>query len=307
MAKIKTRRYYLYYLARISLFLMSFIPLKVSLFMADLIGRAAFRLVRKYRDIAIRNLDMVFEGSHEENVKIAERVFSNLAKNGAEWIKLYAMDTVKFGKVVNEAEGMERLDAVLSEGRGAVVMGFHFGNWELLGLYLKHKGYDGALVGRRIYFHKYDKLLTRMRMRYGARTIYRDESPKKMLRELREGKILGIVPDQDVDSVDGVFVNFFGRPAYTPKAPVKIAMAAKTKILPVFLIRKKDDTHKLVVEEPIDPSLGGTDEEAIKRYTQQWTNALERYVRKYPEQWVWIHKRWKTAPKEAGDRIAQSA
>ena len=294
MAKIKTRRYYIYYTARSLLFLAGFIPLKVSLFIANFLGKLIFKLVRKHREIAISNLDMVYSKDHEENVKIAERVFSNLAKNGAEWMKLYTMNTKSIDKVVSESEGIERLDKVLSKGRGAIVMGFHFGNWELLGLYLKSRGFDGALVARRIYFHKYDKLLAGLRARYEARTIYRDESPKKMLRELKNGKILGIVPDQDVDSIDGVFVDFFGKPAYTPKAPVKMAMAAKTKIVPVFVVRKKDDTHKLIVEEPIDPSVGGTSEEDVKYYTQQWTNVLEKYVRQYPEQWVWLHRRWKT-------------
>lgn len=292
--KIKTRRYYLYYLIRVAFFLLSLIPLKISLFIADVLGKAGFRFLGKYRDTAISNLDEVFGGDRELNREIAEGVFRNFAKNGAEWVKLSSMDPRKLGEIVTEDEGLEHLDAVLAEGNGAVVMGFHFGNWELLGLYLRHKGYPGSLVARRIYFHKYDKIITRLRNRFDAPVIYRDESPKKMLKVLRSGKILGIVPDQDVDSIEGVFVDFFGKPAFTPVAPVKMAMAARTKIVPVFVIRKKDNTHKLVVEKPIDPSSGGRTEEDIKKYTQQWSSLLEKYVRKYPEQWVWIHERWKT-------------
>jgi KDO2-lipid IV(A) lauroyltransferase len=115
-----------------------------------------------------------------------------------------------------------------------------------------------------------------------------------MLKILKHGGILGIVPDQDVDSVDGVFVDFFGKEAYTPTAPVKLAMAAKTQIVPIFVVRKKDNTHKLVVEKPIDVLRGDEKEEDIRRYTQAWTSLLEKYVRKYPQQWVWVHKRWKT-------------
>lgn len=292
--KVKTRRYYFYYLAKAAFFLFSLIPLKIGLAIADLVGRTAFSLFGKYRRIAVSNLDEVFSDDHAQNERTAKGVFANFAKNGAEWIKLSSIDRSRLGGIVTEDEGFGNLDGVLSRRKGAVVLGFHFGNWELLGLYLRYKGYPGALVARRLYFYKYDKLISRMRERFDAPVIYRDESPKKMLRILRDGKILGIVPDQDVDSVEGVFVDFFGKPAFTPTGPVKLAMAAKTQIVPTFVIRKKDNTHKLVIEKPIDVSGGDGTEEDIKRYTQAWTSVLEKYVREYPEQWVWVHKRWKT-------------
>jgi len=278
--------------------LISLIPLKISLKIADFLGKTVCRLVPKYRQIAIDNLNMVFSDNLEGNVRIAENVFSNLAKNGAEWVKLSVMDPKKFDDVVTETEGLERLDKVLTAGRGAVVLGFHFGNWELLGFALRSRGYKGALIARRIYFHKYDKFVNRLRARFDARVIYREESPKRMLRELKEGGILGVLADQDIDSIGGTFVNFFGKGAYTPQAPVKIAMAAKTQIVPIFIVRKKDNTHKLIVENIID--VAGTDntEENVNHYTQVWTNVLEKYVRKYPEQWVWLHKRWKTEKPE---------
>jgi len=278
--------------------LIGLIPLKISLKIADFLGKAVCRLVPKYRQIAIDNLNMVFSDNLEGNVRIAENVFSNLAKNGAEWVKLSVMDPKKFDSVVTETEGLERLDKVLTAGRGAVILGFHFGNWELLGFALRSRGYKGALIARRIYFHKYDKFVNRLRMRFDARVIYREESPKRMLRELKEGGVLGVLADQDIDSIGGTFVDFFGKSAYTPQAPVKIAMAAKTQIVPIFIVRKKDNTHKLIVEDIIDVAGADNTEENIKHYTQVWTNVLEKYVRKYPEQWVWLHKRWKTAKTE---------
>ncbi|MGB2600271.1 MAG: lysophospholipid acyltransferase family protein [Candidatus Omnitrophota bacterium] len=292
--KIKTRRYYFYYLLKTLFFALSFIPLKISLAIADFLGKTAFSLVGKYRNVAISNLDEVFSPDHKSNTRIARGVFANFAKNGAEWIKLSTIDQMDLGEIVTEDEGLEYLDDVLSGGKGAVVLGFHFGNWELLGFYLRYKGYPGALVARRLYFYKYDKFITKMRQRFDAPVIYRDESPKKMLKVLKGGGILGIVPDQDVENVDGVFVDFFGKKAHTPTAPVKLAMAAKTQLVPVFVIRKKDNTHKLVVEKPIDVLKGDGSEEDVKRYTQAWTSLLEKYVREYPEQWAWVHKRWKT-------------
>jgi len=292
--KIKTRRYYIYYALKTGLFALSLLPLGVGLFIADMLGKIGFRILGKYRNITLDNLNNFYGPDTVANRKIAEKVFSNILKNGAEWVKLYSMPQKNLDSVITEFEGLGHLDEVLSSGKGALVLGFHFGNWELLGMGLRYKGYPGSLVGRRIYFHKYDKLIVRMRMRFDAKTIYRDESPRRMLMELKRGRILGIVPDQDVDSIDGVFVDFFGQKAFTPTAPVKIAMAAGTKVVPIFVVRKKDNTHRMVVEKPIDVLAGDRTEEDVFRYTQEWTKLLEKYVRDYPEQWVWMHRRWKT-------------
>jgi len=105
-----------------------------------------------------------------------------------------------------------------------------------------------------------------------------------------------VLADQDMDSVDGVFVDFFGKPAYTPKAPAKLVMASGASMVPIFMIRKKDNTYKMVIEKPILPDETGDREQQIKEYTQGYSSILEKYVREYPEQWVWVHSRWKSRP-----------
>jgi KDO2-lipid IV(A) lauroyltransferase len=214
------------------------------------------------------------------------------------------MGPLEVRRIIPEVRGRGYLDEVLSRGKGALVMGFHFGNWELLGIGLRVLGYPGALVARRIYFDRYDAIITGMRAKFDARVIYRDESPKKMLLELKKGNVLGIVPDQDVDSVDGVFVDFMGVPAYTPSAPVKLASVSGAAIVPVFVVRGPDNKHTMIIEKPIHVPEKIKDKEDIKRYTEEWSGILESYVRKYPDQWVWVHKRWKTIPPE--DEVFQS-
>ena len=296
--KIKTRRYYVYYLLMTALLFARLIPLRILLVLAEFAGKLGFEFLSKYREIAISNLDRVFPRDHETNKKIAEKVFVNFVKNGAEWVKFLSMSPADVKKMIPEVRGREHLDEVLSRGKGALVLGFHFGNWELLGIGLRVLGYPGALVARRIYFDKYDAIITGMRARFNARVIYRDESPKKMLMELKKGNVLGIVPDQDVDSVDGVFVDFLGFPAHTPTAPVKLASAAGTSIVPVFVVRGEGNRHTMIIEKPIHVPERIKDKEEITRYTKEWSDMLESYVRKYPEQWVWVHKRWKTVPTE---------
>jgi KDO2-lipid IV(A) lauroyltransferase len=296
MAKIKYRRYYIYYLLKVAISIVSFLPLRVSLVIADLLGKLVFALLPKYRRVAIDNLNEALGPDEARNAKIVRKLFSNLVKNGAEWIKLAAIDPSDLDKVVTESEGLENLDEGLRGGKGVIVLAFHFGNWELTGMYLRHKGYPGQTIVRRLYFHKYDKLINRVRKHFDVHVIYRDESPKKMLKVLKANGIMGIVPDQDIDSIEGTFVNFFGRPAFTPTAPVKLAMVSGAKIVPVFVVRKADGTHKLFADKVIDVSSATKSEEDVRKCTQEWSDVLERFVREYPDQWVWVHERWKTQP-----------
>ena len=294
--KIKTYRYYIYYLVRFFFYLVRLVPRNISLFIAGLMGKASFRMFGKLRDTAVDNLDQSFAGKHEANVRTAEGVFVSLAKSWADWTKMTSFSGEQIRGLVSEVQGMENLEKALEKGKGVIGLGSHFGNWELLLIYLSTQGYKGAVVGRRICFHKYDKFITGLRSRFGTPVIYRDESPKKMLRVLKDGGILGILADQDVKSVDGVFVDFFGRAAYTPTAPVKLSLATGAPIVPGFMIRKPDNSYKMVWEKSVEFTPGKDKAEDVLRYTQAWTRVLESYIRKYPDQWVWIHRRWKTRP-----------
>jgi KDO2-lipid IV(A) lauroyltransferase len=292
--KIKTRRYYIYYMARIGFFLINFLPLTITLRLSRILGKAAFKYLPKYADIAVENLKrrcgMTDGGARD----VAEKLFVNLTRNGAELAKLAVWDNALVGSLVTGGEGFEKLDEALSKGKGALVITGHFGNWDLLMSYVRSRGYSGAVIGRKIYFHKYDDFITRLRKKTGDRVIYRDESPKKILRVLKDGEIIGILADQDIEALDGVFVKFFGEDAFTPVAPVKLAMVSGAPLVPAFIIRGEDLKHRVVICDPIYVPKEDNSPEAVLRYTQAWTDVLERFVRQYPDQWVWIHKRWKT-------------
>ncbi len=294
--KIKTRRYHIYYYLRILLFMASLLPRTISLALAAFLGRIAFRVLPKYRDMAIDNLNRSLGDNPQKNNKIAKDVFINLAKNGADWVKVNSLSKKTIKSLVTREEGKEYLDNAMAKGNGLIFLASHFGNWEFLLTYLAITGYNGSVIARRLYFHKYDELINRMRARFNTGIIYRDESPKKILRVLRDGKPLGMLADQNVESVDGVFVDLFGRPAYTPTAPARLAITTGVDILPSFMIRNKDNTYKLVIEKPVTFDKTGNKEEDVKRCTQAWTDVFEKYVREYPEQWVWLHNRWKTQP-----------
>ena len=292
--KVKTRRYYIYYLLRVLFFMLRLVPRRVGLFLANGLGKAAFKYMDKYRGIALANLDAALGPDEERNTRIAREVFRNLARNGVEWLKMMSISKQDLLSLVAEIEGFDRLEKALQKGKGVIVVASHFGNWELMPIYLRAMGYKGAVIARRIYFDRYDKLICSLRNKFGPIVIYRDESPKKILKVLRGNGILGILADQDIRDVENVFINFFGMPAATPVAPVKLAFATGAVLMPWFMLRRPNGRYKLIIEEPIPVTQGPDKDEDVRRYTQAWTDVLERYVRQYPEQWVWIHERWKT-------------
>lgn len=295
--KIKTKRYYVYYLLKVVGALIALLPLKAGLYIGALIGRLIFTFAKKERHVAFENLKASFPKKTENEIEeITKEVFANLGRNFVEWINMhYKLSEKNIDKWV-KAEGLEKVDRALSKGKGAIILTSHLGNWELVGIYFLLKGYAGGVIVRRIYFERYNDFVNALRTKKGAVIVYRDESPKKALRLLRDNKILGILADQDMDSVDGVFVNFFGRPAYTPKAPVAFALASGAPIIPCFMIREKEG-HRFVIEDPIELQDKIDKEETIKHNTEAWSRVVESYIRKYPDEWVWMHKRWKTKPR----------
>ncbi|MFH1594368.1 MAG: lysophospholipid acyltransferase family protein [Candidatus Omnitrophota bacterium] len=293
--KIKTRRYYLYYLAAIGVLLINLLPLRFALYLADLAGRIAFFAAKKDRQRAIDNLSRAFpEKKDLEIEQIAKRVFSNLCKNAIELVCIRKFDKKNLERWY-KAEGFEKVLRACEKGKGVLMLTAHVGNWELMPFYYVWKKIICHAIARHIYFDRYDKFIANVRSYIGVNVIYRDESPKKILKTLKRNELIGILADQDVDSVDGVFVDFFGRPAYTPKAPVALAMASGASFIPCFLIREKN-CHKLIVDEPIVFENKSSKEETIRFYTQKWSKVLESYIRRYPDQWVWMHNRWKTQP-----------
>ena len=292
--KYKLRRYILYYLARSAAFFARLVPLCVLRPAGGLLGRVVYQVLPRYRRLTLENLKAAFSGekSDPEIKKIAAKVFENLGKNAAELLNFPKINRGNLEKLV-KIKGLEKLDGALAHGNGVILITAHFGNWELLAISMRLKGYKGAAIARRIYFEKYDNFLNRLRGIHDVDVIYRDDSPKKVLRVLKGNGIMGILADQDVDSVDGVFVDFFGMPAYTPSGPVLLAVSSGAKIVPAFIIRR-NGSHELVIEDPIELDDTGEKEKDVVTNTQRWSAVVESYIKRYPEQWVWMHRRWKT-------------
>ena len=294
----KSYRFVIVFFAKILVCIIHPLPRKWAIFIGGILGRIVYYVLKKERLKTIAHLNYAYqdEKSIREKALISRQVFSHLGKNTFEWIiqdKYLRNNKYDFIDV----KGLEHLKEAHSYGKGVIALTGHFGNWELLANYVVNTlGYYGAVVAKKIYFEPYNNLLINIRKRSNVHTIYRDESPKNIIRVLKKNGIIGILPDQDVAGLEGVFVQYFKKPTFTPSGPVAIAILTGAPILPCFMVRF-GYRYVFFIEPPIfvDEKVGKSSrKDVIKNTTQKWTDILEKYVREYPNQWVWNHKRWKT-------------
>jgi KDO2-lipid IV(A) lauroyltransferase len=142
-------------------------------------------------------------------------------------------------------------------------------------------------------FSKYTDWVNDLRSKKNIKVILRQNSFKELLSILTSNQLLGILPDQDVDSVEGVFVDFFGQKAYTPVGPVSLALASGAALITCYIYRDNNH-HQIVIDDPIELTISGDKQRDLVVNTEKWQKRIESYIRLYPEQWVWMHKRWKT-------------
>jgi len=266
--------------------------LNIGVLLADLV----FLLSRRERARALEHLSTAFraEKSPAEILRLSRYCFRNLGKGLMEVLQFPRLTSENLGKLV-VFQGKQNIDNALKKGKGVIILTAHFGNWELLGASLALSGYGVNFIVRPVRSPRLEIMVNRSRERMGIRCIPRGTSIKEALKCLKRNEILGILSDIDT-SVDGVFVDFFGRPAFTPRGPASIALRTGAALIPAFIIRQKDDTHKIVIEKALELKTTGNQEEEVLINTARFTKIIESYIRKYPEQWIWIHQRWKTKP-----------
>ena len=193
-------------------------------------------------------------------------------------------------KVV-QLSGWERVEAARIARRPILVLTGHCGNWELLAAALNAHGLGMAVVARQLDDPGLQEMLLALRARFGTRTIVRGTpgAARLLLSSLRSGSALGMLIDQDT-RVDGVFVPFFGRPAYTPVGAAELALRFDAVVLPTFIERLDDGTHRAEIGPELALPLDAT------AATAAMTAAIEAQIRRVPEQWVWLHRRWRRRP-----------
>jgi len=277
------------------------LPLRAVRLVGATLGLTAYGFLRGQRRLTQTHLVHAFGEtlSPAERRRIARRVFWNLGQSALEWLWLPRLSCDELKRLVT-SEGVEHLRRAIANGKGAIIITAHFGNWEIIPLYLRSLGFEGGVLARRLRYPEYESFLISLRGAKGVPTFTRG-SFKEVATLLRANQIIGILPDQDMDSLEGVFVNFFGHPSYTPVGPAALSLLTGAPLLPCFLIRE-GERFRLVIEPPI-PMPQTTDRtQALVMLTQAWSHVVESYIRRYPDHWVWMHRRWKTQPELTRDK-----
>jgi KDO2-lipid IV(A) lauroyltransferase len=287
--------YIAYILVRLLNFIMGFIPISLSLWVGRRFGSIAFFFNRKRRLVAYANLKAAFaaEKTPAELKSLTKKVYQNMVQTFMEVLNLTKVNrryVDRFVEVVN----MDRIRNASKSGRGTILLTAHFGDWELSSLVSSVEGFPILVLAREQKMKRLNELLNRLRESNGCKVIRKGMSTKNILKALYDKNIVGILSDQDAGR-GGTFVDFFGRPTSCHSGPMEIAKHTDSLILPNFIVRTKGPYHKLFLEEYID-FRNTHSEDDIRQNLQKFTSLLESYIRKYPDQWLWLHKRWKSTP-----------
>ncbi len=276
-------------------FCVSRLPRSASLALGGWLGVLSFWFASQHRRLACEHISQSLDISDERRVNaITKKCFENLGKTVVEFMRFPRMNPKQIKKYVH-FEGIQHVESALAQGKGAIILTGHFGNWELLAASISATVAPLTPIVRKLRSPRLNALVSRYREKAGYATIDRDTGVRQALRCLKRNELLGIVADVDT-TVNGVFVDFFGKPAYTPYSPVAFALKTGAAILPTFIVRQSDGTHRAIIEPPLALERCDVKEEELVINTQKFTKIIETYVRKYPEQWIWMHKRWKTRP-----------
>ncbi len=273
------------------------LPKEWALQLGSGIGMLCYYLIKKRRQIALNNLQIAF-GSHltkSQRIEICKASFINVGKTCIEFLRFPKLNAKNIWDEVS-VEGAENLHTALGGGKGAIVFLPHFGNWELLSLVY------GALIPDRakaIAFPLKNASLNtyiwQHREQMSLRLIPRKRAIRETLRALKNNEAVGFFADQNAGP-EGVFVNFLGKPASAVRGPATLALKTGAPLLFSLSIRQPDNRHHVYISPPIHPTLSDDFERDIETYTAQMLKQLEAYIHKYPEQWLWLHNRWKTQP-----------
>lgn len=255
------------------------------------LGALAWSVAGRDRRRTLDHLAIAFpEIPEPERRRLGRASFLHHGTTLAECLQLFHRDCAHVRRVV-EVKGWEEVERVRAAGKPVLILSGHCGNWELLAAAINCHGLGMSVVARRLDEPGFQTLLAGLRERFGTETIERggEGAARKLLTALRKTGALGMLIDQDT-KVEGVWVPFFGRPAFTPVGAAKIALSRGAAVVPAFVERLEGGRHRATFHPPLDLPEDPTEATAVM------TAAIEAQIRKRPEQWVWMHRRWRRQP-----------
>ncbi len=302
MSKVKKLRKSIKYslilgFIRLILLIVKILPWDWTSYFCEQLGITAFYLIKKERLKTIRNLTIAYdkEKSEAEIYHMAKEVYKNLGRSAAELaIKLDVDDKETFFKNV-EVEGKEHADKAFARGKGIINIVPHLGCWEAASKAYTLLGFSAGAVAKPLKNERLNNWVMKKRVFSDFKILPRGSTYKAILQFLKQNNSLGMLIDQDT-SVKGVFVDFYGKPAYTPIGAAMLALDADATSFVASYVRTKGNNYKFIFGEPMEVIRTGDRKEELQINTERFHRAAEEHIKKYPTQWVWMHERWKTTP-----------
>ena len=291
-----------YSLARILLGFFGVLPRRIAYRAGRLLAAAGYRIATRQRNVAFHNLGMALPDLTEaERIRIVHGVFDNLGRLLVEFSHFPELNASNIQNLV-EYEGLEHYLDARARGKGVLFLTAHIGAWELSSFSHSVYGHPMKFLTRPIDNPLVEALIAGYRTRAGNGAIGRAGAAREVLRALRNNETVGILIDQNTTRGDGVFADFFGIPAATTDGLALFALRTGADVIPGFIrwdrTRQK---HVLEFQPPVELIRTGDRDADVRENTTRFNSVIENFVRRYPDQWLWIHKRWKTRPEgEAG-------
>ncbi|HIE35693.1 MAG TPA: hypothetical protein EYP89_00445 [Candidatus Omnitrophica bacterium] len=272
------------------------LSLRFSYFLGKILGRVAFFLVLRHKKIALESLSIAFP---QLSVKMRKRITSDffifMAQSSLELFHYlknsYSLENVGI-------EGKENLDNALKKRKGVIILTAHFGNFPLMSLKLVKEGYPVSVVARPMRDRKAGDYIHSLRTKAGVKTIFsypRKECVSNVIKALRNNEIVIIQMDQNFGT-GGVWVKFFNKLAATPVGPIIFSLRTNSPIVPVYICREKDFYHLIKIFPEEDLTITEDRNKTILLNAAKFTRIIENWIKEYPSQWSWIHRRWKSRP-----------
>lgn len=250
------------------------------------LGRLSYFILREQRKRTLMSLRSTIGGRFGPGrIKgMAQEVFYNLGRNGADTLRLIGPDDFEQGII--RVKGWDRFQEVYRRGKGLMGLTAHLGNWELISAWLSWKGYKLTVVGRRLYDPRLDRLLVRYRKEWGERNVPVSQGAKRLLLALKRGEMVGVLADRGGKGVRRMPIPLFGRPILIPLGPFLLAKKVGSPLLPLFIHLEEDSNHLIEVGEVIEP------EGDVISLVGRWVKVLEGFIRSYPTHWAWMGANW---------------
>jgi len=301
----KIKNTLIYVTLRGLIFFTRFIPYAIALKIGGFLGACFHDLVPRERIRALNNLAIAYpEMTLARRRQLTRRIFISVGKNALELFKMFSYSAQQISRLVEKTEGIEHMESARAQGRGVLCLTAHLGNWEILPIYTQEQGWPSAAVAQALYDSRLDMLLNGFRESRGVPVIKRKQVTRDIIRCLRTNHLLGILNDQDT-GVDSRFAPFFGRMAKTPIGIFRLARKLNAPVVPIFIARQRNGKNRVFIEPALAVPNTQDEEHDLLESARLCNQVIEKYIRRFPEQWVWFHQRWKSQPPQNNHCTAQ--